>query len=68
MKSKQMKFAKPGKKLWSDTNNIMKQMFLRGFALRNPLVGPVDCLPAWRSRSKQPTGTTATSRPKEQQQ
>lgn len=31
--------CKPGKKLWSDTNNIMKQMFLRGFPPPNPLVG-----------------------------
>lgn len=36
MKSKQMKFAKIGKKFGSDTNNIMKQMFLRGFSPTNP--------------------------------
>lgn len=41
MKSKQMKFAMPAKKLWSDTNNIGKQMFLRGFAPPNPLGGLV---------------------------
>lgn len=33
-----MKFANR-EKLGLDTNNIMKQMFLRGFAPRNPLVG-----------------------------
>lgn len=73
MKSKQMKFAKPGKKLWSDTNNIMKQMFLRGFAPRNPLVGPVDCLPAclafsfkttyWHDGNIPPKGATTITTP-----